>query len=518
MNTPRGAAGDGFSAAGQTVGAYLSIARRRWKVILFVAIAVTALAAVYGLRQQKMYRAQALVEVSRTNLAATLTGTAVSTPVGSDFTRVEQTDASVAASETVALATVKAAHSDLTPQALLAFSSVTVSPDTDLLTFEVDSPSPSAAVELANAYADQYTRYQGRLDTAALQNAQRAVAAQVAKLKAAKQPLPAAITSREDELQVLAALQSTNTTLAKSASTAVQYQPRIFRDLVLGIVIGLLLGTLGAFAVNAIDTRVREDDEAQSWLPWPLLGRLPPPRSRTRGAVTSLVDPDGPEAEAFRILRARMNYGLTLRRAKSVMISSALMSEGKSTTAANLAVTEARAGSRVTLLDLDLRRPASTRLFGLPAEANGLMEVLFNGLALSDALQPIDIGTSYASERNAGSLHVMTSGLAPASVGELFASDLLPNLIRQLTREADLVVIDMPPLLGVGDVTTIAPHVDALLLIVRLGTIRRGALQELARVASELPLNVIGYALTGSEATEGYSYGYGYSSRSSSAA
>jgi polysaccharide biosynthesis transport protein len=510
--------GDASFASGKLFLPVVSVARKRWKLIIAATLIVLAAAIAVSLRQPKRFQATALVEISRQDLAATITGTPSTVATGTDFSRVAQTDATVAQSTAVAEAAIQAARSHLAASALLSSSSVTSSPDNDLLAFAVTSSRSEDAIALANAYAYAYTTFQARLDTASVQRAESGVAAQISLLNRRKAPLPSALTSRESELQVLQALQSSNTTVARPASKAAQIQPRMKRNAVLGLLGGLLIGFSLAFIVDAYDSRITDEREIVNRLGWPLLARVPEMSKKARAAnsVASLDEPLEPMAEAFRILRAQLRYSLTINPARVVGVTSALTSEGKSTTSANLAVALARAGSRVILLELDLRRPTLGRLFALDRNRPGLCDVIFADDSVDEALQAIDLGGAAGQipmpsrSVEAGSLRVMVAGPPPPNVGELMASDLISPIIQQLRSESDIVVVDVPPLLGIGDVRALADDLDALLVVSRIGIARRGTLDDLREAASTMPLKVLGVAITGGDHARGYGYGYGY--------
>jgi Mrp family chromosome partitioning ATPase/capsular polysaccharide biosynthesis protein len=513
--------GDVWAGGSRTLRGYVDVLKKRRRLILEFTILVPVIAVALSLLQTKQYQATALVEISRQDLAATLTGTPNTSELGTDFSRVAQTDATVAMSPTVAAAALSASGIRGNPQALLDAASVTSSPTTDLLTFRVADENPQMAQRLVNAFASAYTAYQARLDTAALEQAQQGVAAQIAKLKSSGSQVDPSLVSRQSELQVLQALQSSNTSVVRSANSAAKLRPRPVRNAIAGLFIGLLLGIVAAFVAEALDSRVGDEEEVAGQLDRPILSRLPTPprRARTAGTAVTLADPHGPDAEAFRILRANLNT-IAQREKQTLIVTSALPAEGKTTTCANLAIALARGGARVTVVDLDLRKPTMGKLFSLPADHPGITNVVLGGVDLADALVTVPIdggggapGAARPLVMGDGSLQVLPSGPTPPSVGELVSSDLLTPVIASLRESCDVVLIDTPPLLGVGDVTALAHHADGVLLVVRLGLATRKVLSQLRQVMSRLPTDVIGIAVTGGEARDGYGYGYGYGYR-----
>ena len=194
--------------------------------------------------------------------------------------------------------------------------------------------------------------------------------------------------------------------------------------------------------------------------------------------------------------------------------------EGKSTTAANLAVALARGGRRVALVDLDLRRPYLNRFFRLP-NTPGITDVALDRATLQDALTRVDLGTGRRIPTNGngspralmapGSLDVLTSGPLPPDPGEFVGTSRLSEILNALREGYDLVVIDSPPMLRVGDVMMLSTKVDALLVVSRLNVLRRSTLTELRRLLDSIPIAKLGLVLAGADGDRKGDYGYGYS-------
>jgi polysaccharide biosynthesis transport protein len=509
---------------------YLTTLRRRKWLIAQAVVLLPAVAIALSLHQQKLFRAHAEVLLSHQNLANQLTGTSDPTQFQQPD-RVAQTQADLARVPEVARRTLAAAGlSGRTPDAFLEQSRVTATTNTDLLDFAVTDPSASVAATLVNAYAKEFAAYRGELDTAALRRARNEVRhriATLAKAGARKSELYATLVSKEQTLGTMEALQTSNAVPVRSADGAAQVQPRTVRNAILGLVLGVVLGLGLAFLWEALDTRVRTADEIGESLGLPLLARLPePPRRFRKDDKLVMVDDahDG-QAEAFRMLRTSLDFVRLDQRIRTIVITSAVEKEGKSTTAANLAVALARAGQRVALVDVDLRRPYLDRFFN-QANGGGLTEVALGRKALSDALSPITLaleqagnsvnGNGRRSVSTVGDLQVLVAGPLPPNAGEFVGSAPVVEILDELRERFDTVLIDAPPLLHVGDALTLGARADAFILVTRLNLVRRPMLAELRRILESTPAKGLGFVITGAEAEDGYRYGarydYGYGS------
>ena len=317
----------------------------------------------------------------------------------------------------------------------------------------------------------------------------------------------------------MAALQTSNAYLVEPADAADQISPLPIRTGLLALTLSLILGVGLAFLYETLDTRVRSADEIATRLGLPQLARIPAPRrkiSRKNGLVT-IEEPNSANAEAFRILRTNLDFVDLDRQARMIMVTSAVEGEGKSTTAANLAVTLARSGRRVVLVDLDTRRPFLHEFFGLRARGRadarraGLQRARGRRSSASRSRVAHQQGLTETGGNGAGKvdgvLDVLPLGPPPPNPGEFAASTALAGVLQSLRERADVVLIDAPPLLGIGDALVLSSQVDALLLVTRLHTLRRSMLVELHRLLEACPAPTLGFVLTGAELEQGYGYG-----------
>lgn len=511
---------------------YLNVLRRRKWIVLQAIVIAPLVAVLFSLRQEHLYRASAEVLINTKDLSVLLVGGGGGTFRTAE--RIADTEANLAQVPDVAIRTLRAAGvKDRTPAEFLARSSVKPKPDADLLTFSVTDPIPALAARLATAYARAFTAYRTALDTGTLQRARREVASQLKQLELIGQkdsPLYLSLLNKEQLIRTMETLQTPNIVI-RTASNAPQVQPTPLRNGVIGLFLGIVLGLGLAFLRDVLDTRVRSAEEVGERLALPLLARLPEPpqRIRNENKLSMLEEPDGIHAEAFRVLRTNLDFVNLDRGARVLMVTSALEAEGKSTTVANLAVACARAGRHVIAIDLDMRRPYLDKLLGV-GKRPGLTQVALDQMELEEALVPIAfteprrrrrlseedwaVPAIQAWDSNGhseveGVLEILPAGPVPPDVGEFVGSRTLAEILTKLRDRADIVIVDSPPLLRVGDAITLSGQVDAMLIVTNLASARRPVLAELRRVLERCPADKLGFVLTGASLDEGYGYGYG---------
>jgi tyrosine-protein kinase len=496
---------------------HLSVLRRRKGSVLLATLLVAGAALLFSLVQTRLYAATAQVFLSRQNLAASLTGTPDPT-VYQQADRVAQTQVDLARVPTVARRTLQSVKTTaLDVPGFLGASSVSARQDADILVFTVRNADRTLAVQLATAYATEFTAFRREIDTAALQRARTQVEQRLTELRSqgkAGSRLYSDLVDKSQELSTMEALQASNSFVVGPAERAAQVQPATKRNVVLGLLLGVLLGAALAFLRESLDTRVRTDQDVSEILDIPLLARLPAP-ALGGSMVPTITEPGGFAAESFRMLRANLEFLRLERDVRSIMITSAVEQEGKSTTAVNLAVSMAQAGQPVALVDLDLRRPSVSRLLGLGSRP-GVSEVTLGKLDLEQALVPVVVGRKQSPNGNghgdATLLHVLVSGPTPPDPGEFVARPALRQLLHDLRERFNLVLIDAPPMLHIGDAMTLSADVDGLLLVTRANVVHGPMISELKRLLDSTPAERLGFVLTGGQLDAEHGYYSSYSS------
>jgi succinoglycan biosynthesis transport protein ExoP len=505
---------------------------RRWKwAVLASAVLVPLVAVLLSIRQPALYQASAKVLIKRENLAFELQN--LTDPTLFDPTRTMQTQAELARLPEVARRTVAAAGVREDPSELLGASSVSTADNSDILTFSVTNPNSPVAARLATEYARQFAKYRNELETASVESALRSVEGRIADLEAAgdhDSALRKTLLTMDEQLRTMQALQTARALLVREATGAEKIQPHPVRSGILGGVLGIVLGLGLAFLGEALGTRVRSEERVRALLGLPVLGRLPKPPARFSGdgRLVTLDLPTGPDAEAFRILTTNLGFVTLENPAKTIMITSALPREGKTTTIANLAVVLARQGRHVTLVDLDLQAPSVHRVFGVD-DGPGLTDVALGQASLDDAFVPLAIendqndapalirkfiagGSEEYSNGHGpelqGSLGIVRCGTPPPNSGDFVVLQSVKEILKTLATASDLILIDAPPLLVSGAALALTAEVEGILVVTRLKFLRARALRELKHALDSTPARKLGIIISNAEGISYYGSGH----------
>ncbi|MCD2193639.1 polysaccharide biosynthesis tyrosine autokinase [Actinomycetospora endophytica] len=252
-----------------------------------------------------------------------------------------------------------------------------------------------------------------------------------------------------------------------------------------GLLAGVVAGIFLALLRNATDTSVTSAGSVRAVTGLPLLATTYTDRAGTADTFVPARDtPSSPTADAVRRLRTNLQYLDVDAPPRILAVASSAPAEGKTTLACDLAVALARGGSRVLLVEADLRRPAVAERFGLP-RAVGLTDVLAGRLDLADAIQPTEPGAA-----------VLASGPLVPNPGELLASDRMARLVAEAGERFDHVVVDTAPLLTVSDTAAVAPLVDGVLLVCRWGRTSRAELSQSVEALHSVSARGLGVVLT----------------------
>ncbi len=266
------------------------------------------------------------------------------------------------------------------------------------------------------------------------------------------------------------------------------YEPTTLRNTLLALGVGLFVGIIAAIVLSRLDTSIRSTRRLRELTGVPNLAVIPrvPLGHRRPDDLAAMGDPNSVEAEAYRTLRTAVEFLANETGAKVLLVTSPRPGEGKSSVAANLAVTAAQAGRNVVLIDGDLRKPQLHRSFGVRND-RGLTSVLNGQATLNEAVKRLD------SERN---LVILPAGPPPPDPAEMLLDKRLALAIAGLAQAADLVVIDAPPVLPVTDSTILAQHCDAVLLAATIGISDRIEWADMMERLAIVKANVLGTVLS----------------------
>jgi Mrp family chromosome partitioning ATPase len=480
---------DGIS----TLRHYLeAVWRRKW--VALVPIVLVPLVVLLGsLRQDALYEASADVLVNRQEVATTaLIG---QTPALDDAERTMETQTRLARVPVVAERTLDAAGLSDAPTSLLLNNSV-VFALADILRFTVGNEDGDTAARLASEYARQYVRYRRELDTAGLARTLDDLSGRIERLEAAgrtSSPLYLRLVEREQQLESLKALRLSNVSVVQTAQSgsAEKVAPRPRRNAAIALAAGLVVGLILVFLWETLSTRPRSDDELEALLGMPFLARLDAGTSHAAG-------PGGPTPEADAVHRLRTSFDLANARvgARAVMITSPHAGEGKSETVLQLGLALARAGSHVVLVDLDVRRSALSERLGLN-RVPGLTSVTSGECELDEALVPVPLGEAAGASTDASArLEAVGPGRVEGHPAELLSSNALAGALEELRQRADILLIDVPPVLDAPDAAALAPRLDAVLLVMSSRGARGPTLADTRRTMDGWPVVKLGFAVT----------------------
>jgi capsular exopolysaccharide synthesis family protein len=301
---------------------------------------------------------------------------------------------------------------------------------------------------------------------------------------------------RLNEAGVLEGLQSSNVTIVDPGRIpAKPVKPNIPLYMMLSLCGGVFFGCCAGFVVDSLDNKVNDISDIEQQFGRPALGVLPEVAS-TDG-ILILEDPESTYVEAMRAIRTGVLLSQSSKPPKTILITSSLAHEGKSTTAINLAVSLAQMGKKTLILDTDLRRGTLRRKFRL-----------HSGNGLSDVLAGQCEAPEFHRITGVSNLSVVTAGTKSPNPSELLASETMQNLLKQWKSEFDFIVLDSAPVLPVTDTVSLNPLVDVTLLLAKVGLTEK---PQVARSFSMLNCggsHFVGLVLNGLLARNNSYYGY----------
>lgn len=282
--------------------------------------------------------------------------------------------------------------------------------------------------------------------------------------------------------------------------------PNVTQNVLLAAAAGLVLAIGVVLLLEYLDDTIKNAEDVQRVMELSVLGNIARIGSvrKPGDALITLKHPRSPIAEEYRSLRTNLRYAGIENPGGTLLVTSANPSEGKTTTAANLAIAMAQAGKRVVLVDADMRRPGVNRIFGMENEMGLTSLFLDQPLLLEDVLQVSE----------APNLKVLTSGEPPPNPAELLESRRMTEILQMLRQQFDVVIVDSPPALVVADASILASRCSGAVLVVDSGRTRTEAARKVAATLTHSQVKLLGVVLNrlgGRGRSYYYNYGYYYS-------
>lgn len=282
--------------------------------------------------------------------------------------------------------------------------------------------------------------------------------------------------------------------------------PRPTRDAVIAGVLGLFLGLLGAFLREHFDRKLRTREAVEAAFGAPVIGQIPWIRV-AEGEPMLGADTSSAAAEAFRALRANLQYLSVSRPLRTILVTSAAAAQGKTTVTANLALAIARSGATTVAIEADLRRPSLAAAIGSPRRGPGLTGLLVGAVDTEDAVSDVVVDSEVpGAEPTVVSL--LQSGPLPPNPSELLSSMQMRETLDRLTSLYDHVLVDSPPLLLVADSLELARIVDGVVVVARRNSATSEEAKEVRSLVERLGLSLVGIVLTDVEQAGGYYHAY----------
>ena len=423
---------------------YLDVVRAHWRIVVACLCLGLLAAAAVTLLTPRRYAADVTIYIaaqpSDGDLGTALDGGELAAQRMATYLEVITSDR---------IAAEVAQQLGVSPADVAGEVSATASPDTVLLTATVVDPSPQRAVQIANLVAERFVANVAQLETPPGSTTAPLVTARI---------------------------------FEPARPSAGPVTPRPLFNLLLGGIVGLLAGLGLALLRHRNDTSVTSPEELREITGVPVLGAIEQDPAMTRHPLIVDHDRSSRVAEAFRRLRTNLQFLDVDRRRSLWLVTSAMPGDGKTSTVANLATVMADAGSRVLVVEADLRRPRLAELLGVDRTV-GLTNVLVRRMPGGQAVQRVRSG-----------LDVLASGMLPPNPSELLGSTAMAALLTQVRAEYDLVLLDASPLSPVADAVALAPQVDGVLLVVPHGAVDRQQLAAAVDTARSVSAPLLGTA------------------------
>ena len=484
----------------------LQVMGRHKLLAVGVVLACVAAAYVHHSRATRSYTSTASVSFQ----SGTLTDSAlqVSQSSSSEPQREADTEVLIASSPEVAEGVRQQLHSPKSASELLGEVKVEAAANANILDISAASVDPTYSAQLANAFAAQYIAFRTKSALASIETAQ-------AKLENQIRTLPSGSTERtalEGSLQRIVELRAVAgggaNIIGRAAPSSAPSGTTLKSTLAIGLLIGLAIAFSLVFLLESLDRRIKTIEDMEREYRLPALTAVTQSGFRARRAKQR-----NDELEPYRILRSALDFAAVTRQMDTLVVTSAVAGEGKTTVSVDLAHAVALSGRRVVLMELDLRRPTFTTHFELSGNPDGLTTALTRNAPVAEMLvEPFPELPNFS---------VLPAGRLPHNPSELLGSARVTEIITELLGEDGTVIIDAPPLNPVADTQVLLgnPAVNAVLVVARLEKTTRDEARRARAILDRHMIEPVGLAITGLRDSSRYGYeAYGVAVQQSDAA
>lgn len=506
---------------------YVEPIRSRWWMILAVVALATAGTYFYFDSKPREYTATTDVYVRTSPLDRALFGG--DTPVDPDRNTNDQ--AKLLQSRSVAEQVARRLDFKGDPGELSSNIDVRNASGSDFITIDATQSTPAAAARLANAFAAEFIQARRAASRGEITAARQVAEEELARLSSGQVNSDArkTLNARIRRLRVLEGLptggaQQVDKALPPGAPSA----PKPRRNALFAFFVSLVFAIGAAFALHRIDRRIRRVEEIEPLYELPILANVAHTKRVAPDSAGKAVLPDDLR-ESFRTLRTNLELMNLDRHLRTILVTSAVPKEGKSSVVRNLALAYREAGARVAIIEADLRQPTMDHLFHIQSTA-GLTNVLTGENPLSTTLlpvptastasildrvhEPVHAGADWHGSNgtgDSGQIALLTSGQSPANPPAVLASVRVRDLIAEIAASHDLVLIDSPPILAVSDAIPLLTAVDGTIVVARLGHSTRDAAQRLMELIGRVHgAEVLGVVANDVDDASGHPYPYRY--------
>ena len=484
-----------------------------WAWLVILAIVIAGGAAFFVSRQiTPVYQATATMLVNQAPSANSSEYAALLTSQ-----RLAETYAQMLTTQPIMDGVAKSLNLNALPDSLKKIVFIEPIRETQLIKVNVQHTDPNLAASIANEVVITFSEYNENFQASRYADTEASLSSQLEDLNqriqeinleiqamgddpdlelernkqqttlAQNQQLFASLLQTYEEVRLAKAESTSNVVLVEPASAPIDpIRPKIIQNTLLAAAVGGILAVGLIFLLDALDNTIKSPDDVTRHLGLPVLGIIArDPTTGENDPLVTIAQPRAPVSEAYRALRTNIQFASVDKPIQSLLITSIAPSEGKTTVAANLSTTLAQGGRNVILIDADLRKPKLHQRLNL-SNQKGLTSLF---------MQPEVLLNGTVQKTDTNNLYVMTAGNLPPNPSELLASDRMDLIISKMGKNADMVIIDTPPIMAVTDAVVLSQRVDGVLVVIRVGNTKTAAAQQTVNQLHRLNANVLGVVL-----------------------